>query len=292
MFKPALSSIEEIDSLSFFEAVILGLAQGLSEFLPISSSGHLALLEYFFGIEGESALTFAVMLHIGTLISVFTVYWRDIAALFYELYMFVKDVFTGKGLMISANVTRKLGFLIITATIPTAIIGIAFKDLFEAMYRTLHLIGIGFLITGTILIIAERAGANKSGIIDMKFRSAFFVGICQGIAIWPGISRSGTTIFGSLICGLTRADAVKFAFLISIPTILGSALLEAPNAFKEGMDVAMFIPVVVGMAVAAISGIIAIKTMIKVVSDKKLFGFSVYTWILGAFVLMYALFFA
>jgi len=276
--------------LSISEAAILGLVQGLSEFLPISSSGHLALLEYFFGIEGESALTFAVMLHAGTLISVFAVYFRDIAALFYELAMVVKDLFTGKGPGINANPTRKLGFLIITATVPTAIIAMLFKDAFEAMYRMLFVIGAGFLITGTILVIAERIGANRNTTAKMKFRSAFFVGICQGIAICPGISRSGTTIFGSLVCGLTRGEAVKFAFLISIPAILGSAALEAPNAFKAGMDAAMAAPVLIGMAVAAVSGFIAIKTMIKVVSNKKLFGFSVYTWGLGIFVLVYSFF--
>ena len=276
--------------MSIAEAVILGLAQGLSEFLPISSSGHLALLEYFFGIEGESALTFAVMLHVGTLISVCAVYWRDIAALFYELAMVVKDIFAGRGPRVSLNPERKLGFLILTATIPTGAMGIIFKDMFEAMYRMLEVIGAGFLITGTVLIIAERVGANKNNIKEMKFRSAFFVGICQGIAIWPGLSRSGTTIFGSLICGLTRADAVKFAFLISIPVILGSAALEAPKAFKEGIDAAMGLPVAVGMIVAAVSGFIAIKTMIKVVSNKKLFGFTIYTWMLGAFVLVYTFF--
>ena len=275
--------------MSIFEAVILGLVQGLTEFLPVSSSGHLALLEHFFGIEGESVLAFAVMLHVGTLASVCAVYFREIGALLYELCRVVRDVFTGKGLRVNANPTRKLGFLIITATIPTGIIGMVFKDMFSAMYLILYTVGIGFLITGTILLAAERAGRGRGNIERMKFGGAFFVGICQGVAICPGISRSGATIFGSLICGLNRADAVKFAFLISLPAILGSAAAEAPKAFKAGMEAAMAAPVAIGMLVAAISGFIAIKTMIRVVANKKLLYFSVYTWVLGAAVLIYSL---
>jgi len=270
--------------LTIFEAVILGIVQGLAEFLPISSSGHLALLQYFFGVDEGDALTFAVMLHVGTLISVFAVYWKDITALLYELGMVFKDIFTGKGPRIEANPTRKLGFLIIVATIPTGLIGILLKDVFETMYGSLTAIGIGFLLTGTILFVAERIGSNKNSIKEMKFRSAAFVGICQGIAIWPGISRSGTTIFGSLICGLTRESAVKFVFLISIPAILGATLLDA----REGLD-AISAPVIIGMSVSAVSGFVAIKTMIKAVSNKKLFGFSLYTWGLGIVVLIYAL---
>jgi len=278
--------------LTLFEAIVLGLVQGLSEFLPISSSGHLALLQYFFGIEGENVLAFAVLLHIGTLVSLFIVYWKDLFALIYELFMVFKDIFTGKGLRINANPTRRLGFMILVATIPTSLMGLLLNDLFSAMYLSLTVIGVGLLITGVILWIAERLGANRKGVKEMKFRNALLVGICQGIAICPGISRSGSTLFGGLISGLDRAFAVKFAFLISVPTILGSAILEAPKAFKEGFQMDIFLPVLVGVIVAAISGFVAIKTMIKVVSGKKLYYFSFYTWALGVIVLIYAFFFA
>lgn len=278
--------------MTLFEAIVLGLVQGLSEFLPISSSGHLALLQYFFGIEGENVLAFAVLLHIGTLVSLFIVYWKDLFALIYELFMVFKDIFTGKGLRINANPTRRLGFMILVATIPTSLMGLLLNDLFSAMYLSLTVIGVGLLITGVILWIAERLGANRKGVKEMKFRNALLVGICQGIAICPGISRSGSTLFGGLISGLDRAFAVKFAFLISVPTILGSAILEAPKAFKEGFQMDIFLPVLVGVIVAAISGFVAIKTMIKVVSGKKLYYFSFYTWALGVIVLIYAFFFA
>lgn len=274
--------------MSYFEAIILGLAQGLSEFLPISSSGHLALLQYFFGVDAEQVLPFAVLLHLGTLVSVFIVYWRDIVALVKELGAVFKDLFTGKGLRINANPTRRLGFMIIVATIPTAIIGLLGNDTFEAMYLSLVSIGTGLLITGTILCIAERMGRNNKTVKEMKFRNAVFVGIMQGVAICPGISRSGSTLFGGLISGLNKEFAVKFAFLISIPSILGSVVLEAPDALEAGMDAALIGPVIAGVIVSALSGLFAIKAMIKLVSNKKLIGFSIYTWLLGAAVIVYA----
>lgn len=274
--------------MTYFQAVILGLAQGLSEFLPISSSGHLALLQYFFGISAENVLPFAVLLHLGTLISVFIIYWKDIVALVKELGAVIKDIFTGKGLRVNANPTRKLGFMIIVATIPTGIIGLVFNDIFNALYLSLIAIGIGLLITGTILVIAERMGKNNKSIKEMKFRHAFLVGLMQGVAICPGISRSGSTLFGGLISGLNREFAVKFAFLVSIPAILGSVIVEAPDAFKAGMDAAFVGPVIAGVVVSAISGLFAIKAMIKLVSNKSLKGFSIYTWALGLAVIIYA----
>lgn len=278
--------------MTYLQAIILGLAQGLAEFLPISSSGHLALIQYFFGISAENVLPFAVLLHLGTLVSVFIVYWKDIVELVKELGAVIKDIFTGKGLRINANPTRRLGFMIIVATIPTAVIGLLFNDMFNAMYLSLIAIGTGLLITGTILVIAERMGKSNKGVKEMKFRHAVFVGVMQGIAICPGISRSGSTLFGGLITGLNREFAVKFAFLISIPSILGSVIMEAPDAFHAGMDMALIGPVITGVVVSALSGLFAIKAMIKLVSNKRLIGFSIYTWTLGIAVIIYALMFA
>lgn len=279
-------------TLTYLQAIILGLIQGLAEFLPISSSGHLALLQYFFGINGDSVLLFAVLLHLGTLISVFVVYWHDIVQLVIELVRCIADICTGKGPRININPTRRLGFMIIVATIPTGIIGLAFNKTFESFYSSLIAIGIGLLITGFILMIAEKMGRGKKNVDRMKFRSAVFIGIMQGIAITPGISRSGSTLFGGLITGLDRAFAVKFAFLISIPSILGSVVTEMPDALKAGTSGMPIGPIIVGVVVAAISGFVAIKAMIKLVSNKKLSGFSYYVWALGAFTLIYGIFFA
>ena len=276
--------------MTYFEAVILGLVQGLAEFLPISSSGHLALLQQWFDIDENKVLLFAVLLHVVTLISVFIVYWKDIWELIVELCLTIKDLLTGKGLRLEERPVRKLGVMIIVATIPTAIIGILFNDLFDKLYTSVLPIGIGLIITGFLLVLAERTGNSNRGIDKMNFRNALFIGTVQGIAICPGISRSGSTLFGSLICNLDRKFAVKFVFLISIPSILGSAIMETPEAIKAGFDMAQLGPVLVGMAVAAVSGLIAIKTMIKIVSDKKLSYFSYYVWALGAAVVIYSFF--
>lgn len=276
--------------MNYFEAIILGLVQGLAEFLPISSSGHLALLQQAFGIHEDKVLLFAVLLHVGTLISVFIIYWKDIWELIVELCLTIRDLCTGKGLRLAERPIRKLGVMIIVATIPTAIIGLVFSDFFDSLYNSVIPIGVGLIITGFLLIFAEKKGEGNRGIQQMNFRNAIFIGLVQGVAICPGISRSGSTLFGSLICNLDRKFAVKFVFLISIPSILGSAVLEAPAALEAGVTAAEAGPVLVGMLVAAVSGLVAIKTMIKIVSDKKLSYFSYYVWALGLFVVLYGIF--
>ena len=278
--------------MGYFEAIILGLVQGLAEFLPISSSGHLALLQQAFGISEDKVLIFAVLLHVGTLISVFICYWKDIWELIVELGLTFKDIFTGKGLRIEERPVRKLGLMIIIATIPTGIIGICFNDFFDSLYNSVVPIGIGLLITGCLLVLAEKRNNSSKRIGEMRYIDALIVGTVQGIAICPGISRSGSTLFGSLMCNLDREFAVKFVFLMSIPSILGSAVLETPDALAQGMNMADFGPIVVGMIVAAISGLVAIKTMIKIVSKNKLSYFSYYVWVLGACVVGYGLFLA
>lgn len=273
--------------MTFFEAIILGLVQGFAEFLPISSSGHLAILEYIFGIKGNDVLLFAVLLHFGTLISIVAVYYMDIWMLFKELGAVLQDLFTGRGLQPNKNEYRKLGLMIVMASIPTAFFGILFKDVFGAMYNSLLIIGIGFIVTGTLLFIAEKIGKGKKGIKEMTFLDAFIVGLFQSIAITPGISRSGSTIVGGLFTGVKRELAVRFAFLISIPSVLGALAIEAPDAFSAGLTQGSWLPIATGVIIAAVTGFIAIKTMIKVVSNRKLHYFSYYTWVLGVAVILY-----
>lgn len=275
--------------MSYFQAILLGLIQGLTEFLPVSSSGHLALLQHFFGVKADEVLLFTVMLHVGTLVSVFIMYHKDIWELIKELGLTIMDLCTGKGLRLAERPVRKLGVMMIVATIPTAIIGFAFNDFFESLYSRILFIGIGFLITGTEMYIAEKIGSNTREIDKMTFGNAILVGVMQGIAIYPGISRSGSTLVGGLAGGLKREFAIRFAFLISIPSILGSALLEGKDALEAGIDTSVLGPIAVGMVIAAISGVLAIKAMIKVVSDKKLKYFSYYVWALGAAVIIYSL---
>jgi len=276
-----------LTTLTYLQAIILGFVQGLGEFLPISSSGHLALLQHFFGIEGESILLFAVLLHLGTLLSVFVIYWKDIVLLCKELGLTVVDLVTGKGPRINSSPERRLGFLIVVATIPTGLMGVLLKDIFAGFYESLIAIGIGFLITGTILWIAERNGRGKTQVEGMKFRHALFIGTMQGIAITPGISRSGSTIFGALVMGLDRNFALRFAFLVSIPAILGSVVMELPDALKIGFPTEIIGPILVGMLVSAVMGFVAIKAMLRLVANLKLSFFSFYTWLLGIAVLIY-----
>jgi undecaprenyl-diphosphatase len=275
--------------MTYLQAIILGVVQGLSEFLPISSSGHLALLQYFFNIKGDKVVMFTVMLHMGTLISVFIMYWSDIWALIKELFITIADLVRGRGLKLDERPVRKLGLMIIVSTIPTAIMGFAFNDFFESLYSNIALIGCGFIITGFMLYFAEKFGAAKKDIQQMNFRNAIFVGVLQGVAIAPGISRSGSTMVGSLTVGLKREFAVKYAFLISIPAILGSFVMEFKSAYTTiQQNTSMAGIIALGVIIAAVSGIIAIKAMIKVVSNKKLKYFSYYVWALGAAVIIYS----
>lgn len=277
--------------MGYIEAIILGLVQGLSEFLPISSSGHLALLENLFEIKEDSVIFFAVLLHIGTLVSIFIVYHEDIYALIKELFLLFKDIFTGKGLRIEERPIRKLGIMIIVSSIPTAIMGLLFSDYIDRIFGSFTVISICWIITGFILLFSEKLNNNKKEIEGMKYRNAFFVGICQGLAIMPGISRSGSTIVGSLVTGLKREFAVEFAFLISIPAILGSAILEFPKAIKAGIEPSTIGPMIVGFLVAAISGYFAITTMIRIVSKHRMRYFSYYVWILGLGTFIYSVLF-
>ena len=274
--------------MTYFQAIILGLVQGLAEFLPISSSGHLAILENFFGIK-ENMQFFAVMLHFGTLIAVFVVFWKDIWELLKELVLTIKDLIGRKGLRLDERPVRKLGVMIIVSCIPTAIIGVLFGDVFEGLYSKPIGVAIMFVCTGILLILAETFGGGNRNIENLNYRNSIFIGLVQGIAIIPGISRSGSTLFASLLCKLDREFAVKYVFLISIPTILGSFILELPGGIKEGVTGSAWGPVIVGVLVAFLSGLFAVKIMLKVVKNRKLKYFSYYLFVLAAFVIVYTL---
>lgn len=273
--------------MTYTNAIILGVLQGMTEFLPISSSGHLLILQHFFKINADSVLIFTILLHMGTLVSVFFCYWKDICLLFKELFLALFDLIRGKGLRLSERPIRKLGIMIIIASIPTAIIGLVFNDIFQLFYTTLLPTGIGLIITGVLLWIAESKRKNKIKIEKMEWTHAIVIGTMQGIAITPGISRSGSTLVGGMISGLEREFAVKFAFLISIPSILGSLLFTMKSESMSSTLNTNMGPVIVGAVVAAISGVVAIKTMIAVVKKLSLRYFSYYVWALGIVLIVY-----
>lgn len=255
--------------MSTFQAVLLGLIQGLTEFLPISSSGHLVLFQRFFGLS-EGMLTFDVFVHLGTLIAVFVVFWKEI----WELLK---------------NPRQRMTALIIVAVIPTGIMGLGLKDFFENLFATGSTLGFEFIATGVILWWAESVRQRNKGIGEMSYFDAAFVGFMQGVAILPAISRSGLTIAGALFRGINRETAAKFSFLISIPPILGAALLDAKDVMEAGATGVGTAPLVVGTLVSAIAGYFAIKVMLQILQRGTLKVFSLYVWALGllVFILQY-----
>jgi len=274
--------------LTYFEAIILGLVQGLTEFLPVSSSGHLTIIQTIFGISGDKVVLFTILLHVGTLISVTFMYHKDLKELVIELFATIKDIFTGKGLKLKEKPIRKLGVMIVVTTLVTGVIGIVFEDVFVSFYKSLVPVSIGLIITGLILWISESIKTGQRNIENLNFRNAIYIGIMQGIAICPGISRSGATLVGGLTTKLDRAFAVKYAFLISFPAILGSAIMEINELFNSTLETSSYGPIIVGMLFAAISGIFAIKAMITVVSKYSLKYFSIYVWFVAIALIIYS----
>ncbi len=273
--------------MTTLKAIILGIVQGLTEFLPVSSSGHLGLTQQLLNIEGDQIMFFTAMLHFGTFISIVCVYYKDILSLFKEFFKMIFEILTLKGINLD-HPHRKLGLGIIVATIPTAIVGLTLSDLFESLFQSSLFIGFGLLITGTLLFISDRVKVGDKDIKTFKMRDALFVGIFQSIAISPGISRSGSTIVGSLFRGLNKELAVRFSFLISLPAVFGAFLLEAKDAMNTSQAIDLS-PVIIGILAAAISGYFAIRAMIKLVTNNKLHYFSYYTWAVGAGVIIYQL---
>jgi undecaprenyl-diphosphatase len=260
-------------------AIVLGAVQGLTEFLPVSSSGHLVLLQKVFGIS-EPALLFDTMLHMGTLLAVFVVLWRDIFAILRRI------------------IQPLTGFLIL-ATIPAVVAALVFEDHIEAAFQSGKFLGFSFLFTSALLVIAELLSKRKTteDTEEKKMTTidALVIGVLQAVAIIPGVSRSGATISGALSRGLDRDFAARFSFLLSIPAILGALvfqlkdLLTADVANSGDVGIAGGISplaIVAGTVVAAVVGFFAIRLMLKIVRERSLFGFAIYTAVLGALVIV------
>jgi len=266
--------------LTLIQAIILGIIQGVAEFLPISSSGHLVVLQNFFGIK-EGNLFFTEMLHFGTLISIFIVYFNDIINIIVEFFKMIGDGIKNKKFRIK-NGYQKLGLLIIVGSIPTAIIGILFEDFFENFYSSSLLpIGIAFMITGLLIWIANKRPYENKNVKNMSFLDSFIIGTFQGIAIIPGISRSGSTIVAGLFRGLDRSLATEFSFLLALPATFGAGLLGIRDVVKTGSELAFTAPLLIGMALSTIIGVFAIKFLISILKKDKLYYFSYYLWTIG-----------
>lgn len=266
--------------MTLFQSIILGIFQGISEFLPISSSGHLVILQHFFGIK-EGNLFFTEMLHFGTLISIVIVYFNDIINIIVEFFKMLGDGIKNKKFKIT-NDYQKLALLIIIGSIPTAIIGLLFEDFFEKLYSSSLLpIGIAFLVTGFLLWIANKKPNETKKVKEMTILDSLIVGTFQGIAIIPGISRSGSTIVAGLFRGFDRSLATEFSFLLALPATFGAGLLGIMDVIKTGSKTTVDAPLIIGILLSTIVGILAIKFLIKVLKKNKLHYFSYYLWIIG-----------
>ena len=250
--------------MHILESIVLGIVQGLTEFLPVSSSGHLVLLQNIFGIS-EPQLFFDTMLHLGTLVAVVAVMWTDIFDLFRKPF-------------------SKLGYLII-ASIPAVVFVLLFKDFFEGTFSGIYL-GYGFLFTAFILTLSETLAKRSRKKRPLSAGSAVVMGVMQGIAIFPGISRAGSTIAGGLLSGLDRKKAASFSFLMSIPVILGSVILQGYDILKDSSISIDWAPTIIGTVCAAISGYFAVKFMLALIQRKRLYGFAIYVVVLGIYVLL------
>jgi len=250
---------------AYFQPIILGIVQGLTEFLPISSSAHLILIPHFLGWE-DQGLAFDVALHLGTLAAVLAYFWRDF-----------------RDMVIHPSQRKTLG-LLIGATIPGAIAGLLFEHKAETVFRAPALIGITLVLLGTALGLADWLCKGDKKISDLTWKTALAIGISQGFAIIPGVSRSGITITTALALGLERREAARFSFLLSAPIIAGAGLLKMKAILSSPDKLALS----AGFICAAVAGFLAIWALMTYVQTRRYTPFVVYRWILGLFVLLKA----
>lgn len=258
-------------------AIVLGIVQGLTEFLPVSSSGHLALMQNILDVHTylENALAFDIVLHLGTLFAVIVAFWADIKELVIELFGFIKD-----GFKIKDRPYRRLIVMLLISTVLMVPAALLDKLVSNAMGSTLF-IGCALCVTAVMLTFADKSGGGDKTAADAPYSSALVVGAMQLFAIVPGISRSGSTLCGGLFSGFKREFAVKFAFLLSIPAVLGAAVFELPDMFERGIDSSLLIPCIVGFLVSAVFGYLAIKTVQLLTKKRSLRWFGLYCAVVG-----------
>jgi len=275
--------------MSLFDAILLGIVQGLAEFLPISSSGHLSVFQNFFGMSQSASenLFFDVLLHLGTLAAVFVAYWGEIKAIVLEGLTMVGLRKLPRGQK-PDRLTRRMILFIIAATLPLLVV-LPIKDAVDGLYSNTIFIGCAFLVTGTLLFLSDRMTRGNKDLRSATLVDALLVGVGQAFAVVPGLSRSGTTIACGMTRGFSREFAVKFSFLMSIPAILGANILSLVDAIKDGVDWSLMPLYLVGVAVAAVSGYLSI-CLLKFITQRGNFGgFSYYCWGAGLVTLILSL---
>lgn len=275
--------------MRLLDAILLGLVQGLAEFLPISSSGHLSVFQNFFGLStsGTDNLFFDVLLHLGTLSAVFVAYWGEIKAMVLEFFSMVGLRKLPKGQK-PDRLSRRLIFFIILGTLPLFVV-LPVKDLVDGLYSNTIFIGFAFLLTGTLLFVSDRMSRGNKDLKSATLADVLLVGCAQAVAVVPGLSRSGSTVAAGMARGFSREFAVKFSFLLSIPAVLGANLLSLVDAIQDGIDWSLMPVYFVGVITAAVSGYLAIR-LLKFITQRGSFGaFCYYCWGAGLVTLILSL---
>lgn len=272
--------------MTVLDAIFQAVIQGLTEFLPVSSSGHLSLYQHFSGNSGEGALMFSALLHLGTLIAVITVFRKRILSLILEFFAMIKDIFTGKFSIKNAPPERRVIFMFIISTavlIPFYI----FKGFFEGFAEDSGIFaeGVCFLYTAAILIMADLTAKGSKEMTDLKVPDAVRIGFFQSIALLPGVSRSGSTISAGIFSGLRRDEAVSYSFILGIPAILGGGLLELKDGISQGVPIGV-LPCIIGLVVSALVGFGAIKLVQWLMKTDRFKYFAIYTAVLGTVVII------
>jgi undecaprenyl-diphosphatase len=275
--------------MTTIEAIILGIIQGLTEFLPVSSSGHLVLFQQLFGLK-EAELFFDVCVHLGTLAAVIVVFHREIQNIIAALLRIVSSARQKETILqqIESDPELKMVLLIIIGFIPTAVLGLMFKSIADQLFSSSFLTGLMLMLTGLLLWLTRRANPNNKGadIEGFSRTKAFTIGIVQGLAIIPGISRSGSTISIGLLLGIDREVAARYSFLLSIPAIVGAGALSLKNGLSQ-TDPAIRLSLL-GAAAAALVGYGALKVLLRMVKKGRLYVFAPYCWLVGILAILFS----
>ncbi|HHY36499.1 MAG TPA: undecaprenyl-diphosphate phosphatase [Firmicutes bacterium] len=265
-------------------AIFLGIVQGITEFLPVSSSGHLVLTQRLLGVSFPG-VTFEVAVHFGSLLAIGFVFWSDIVILLRTFLTGLGELFRGRRPSFRGGQQEawRLAWLIIFGSIPTAFMGLFLEPIFEELFQSVTTVGFMLLVTGTLLWLIERnRGTGGKGISEMGPSDAFFIGLAQGCAIMPGLSRSGTTIAGALFRGLNRETAMRYSFLLALPTIAGATLFKLGDivAATSGTGLSL-LDYALGLMAAAVTGVLALKVLYRLLRQGRLYIFGYYCWLVG-----------
>ncbi|HJQ28167.1 MAG TPA: undecaprenyl-diphosphatase UppP [Rubrobacter sp.] len=266
--------------LELIEAIILGVVQGLTEFLPVSSSGHLLLGQYFLGLDqNRFGLSFDVALHMGTLVAVVSYFWRDLirmALAFFRSF--------GRHRDLSNDPDQRLAYLVIASTVPAALIGFLFEDFFETTVRSPWVVVFNFVVVGILFLAAEAAGSRRRRASKLRFGEAIVIGLAQATALVPGVSRSGATITLGLFLGLRREEAARFSFLMSVPIIAGAGGLKLGEVIAAGMGPHELLLFVAGFFTSAFVGYFTIRFLLNYLTSHSMRVFAYYRFAVAAVV--------